>query len=87
VVPCLAPDPQQRAELGFDYLAHQALEAEREFGALLPSNVIVYQQRGQTLIAAIDPERMLSIVDKPELRPIAADVRQRLAVALARVDA
>jgi uncharacterized protein (DUF302 family) len=68
-------------------LAHQALEAEPELGVLLPCNVIVYQQHGQTRIAAINPERMLSIVDNPELGPIAADVRQRLAAALARVDA
>jgi uncharacterized protein (DUF302 family) len=60
-------------------LAQRALEAEAELGALLPCNVIVYERDGLTHIAAIDPERMLSIVDNPGLGPIAAEVRERLA--------
>lgn len=65
-------------------LAHRALEAEPELGVLLPCNVVVYQEQGQTQLAAIDPERMLSIVDNPGLRPIAAEIRERLAAVIAR---
>jgi uncharacterized protein (DUF302 family) len=36
-------------------LAHQALSAEPELGALLPCNVAVYRLEGQTHIAAVDP--------------------------------
>ena len=46
---------------------------------LLPCNVVVYERDGETHIAAIDAERMLSIVGHDELAPIAADVRKRLA--------
>jgi uncharacterized protein (DUF302 family) len=60
-------------------LAHKALAADPELGTLLPCNVVIYQRDGKTHIAAVDPERMLSIVDNPDLEPIAADVRQRLA--------
>jgi uncharacterized protein (DUF302 family) len=60
-------------------LAHQALEAERELGALLPCNVVVYEHSGETRIAAIDPERMLSIVDNEGLDAIAARVKALLA--------
>jgi uncharacterized protein (DUF302 family) len=60
-------------------LAHRALGAEPELGALLPCNVIVYLREGRTHVAAVDPERMLSIVDNPQLAPVAADVRERLA--------
>ena|SRR5438034_6862196 len=59
-------------------LAHQALEAEPELGALLPCNVIVYRRDGDTHIA-VDAERMLSIVGNERLAPIAADVKRRLA--------
>jgi uncharacterized protein (DUF302 family) len=59
-------------------LAHEALEAEPELGVLLPCNVAVYERDGVTHVAAIDPERMLSIVDNEALAPIAADVRTRL---------
>ncbi len=65
-------------------LAHEALEAEPELGALLPCNVIVYQRDGETHISAVDAERMLSIVGNERLALIAADVRRRLADVVAR---
>ena len=65
-------------------LAHQALQAERELGVLLPCNVVVYQHGGETRISAIDPERMLSIVDNDELAPVAADVKARLGAVVER---
>ena len=49
-------------------LAHAALEAEPELGVLLPCNVVVYEKAGQTHIAAVDAEQMLSIVDKRRAR-------------------
>jgi uncharacterized protein (DUF302 family) len=60
-------------------LAHRSLTLEPDLGALLPCNVAVYRLNGETHISAIDPARMLSIVDNPELEPLAADVQQRLA--------
>jgi uncharacterized protein (DUF302 family) len=60
-------------------LAHQALAAEPELGVLLPCNVVVYERDDQTTVAAIDPERMLSIVGNDALTRIAAEVRRRLA--------
>jgi uncharacterized protein (DUF302 family) len=65
-------------------LAHEALEAEPELGALLPCNVIVYRRHGETHISAVDAERMLSIVGNGRLAPIAADVRRRFADVVAR---
>lgn len=59
-------------------LAHRALQAEPELGALLPCNVVVYERAGTTHVAAIDAERMLSLVNNELLAPIAADVRERL---------
>ncbi len=66
-------------------LAHRALEAEPELGALLPCNVIVYERDGDTHVAAVDPERMLSIVGNEQLTPIAAQVKRRLGDVVARV--
>jgi uncharacterized protein (DUF302 family) len=65
-------------------LAHQALSAEPELGTLLPCNVVVYERDGETHISAIDAERMLSIVGDDELAPIAAKVREKLAVVVGR---
>jgi uncharacterized protein (DUF302 family) len=60
-------------------LAHGALEVEPELGVLLPCNVVVYARNGETHVAAIDAERMLSIVGNEELAATAAEVRRRLA--------
>jgi len=65
-------------------LAHAALQAEPELGALLPCNVVVYVQDGQTHISAIDAERMLSIVGNDQLADTASEVRQRLGAVIER---
>ncbi len=59
-------------------LAHGALETEAELGVLLPCNVVVYAEHGETHISAVDAERMLSIVGRDELSGTAAEVRRRL---------
>lgn len=66
-------------------LAHRALDAEPDLGVLLPCNVVVYERAGRTRIAAVDPERMLSIVGNDALSPVAAEVRSRLEAVIARV--
>lgn len=65
-------------------LAHEALEAEPELGTLLPCNVVVYERAGQTHVAAIDAERMLSIVGNESLGSVAAEVRRRLETVVTR---
>jgi uncharacterized protein (DUF302 family) len=62
-------------------LAHQALSAERDIGVLLPCNVVVYaaDEPGRSVVAAVDPEVSLARVGNEALRPLAADVRTRLA--------
>ncbi len=68
-------------------LAHQALSAEPELGALLPCNVIVYRRDGETHISAIDAERMLSIVGNDDLASVATEVRTKLAAVVERASA
>lgn len=59
-------------------LAHEALQSELALGALLPCNVVVYEtDDGGVGVSAVDPERLLSIVDNPDLDSIATDVRNR----------
>jgi len=65
-------------------LAHEALAAEPDLGVLLPCNVVIYERGGETQISAIDPERMLSIVDNQALAPVAAEVKARLGVVVER---
>jgi uncharacterized protein (DUF302 family) len=66
--------------------AHRALQAELDVGLMLPCNVIVYElDRGQCVVAAIDPMQTVA-AHHEALRPIAAEVQQKLAHALARLD-
>ena len=59
-------------------LASEGLGAEPNLGVLLPCNVVVYEHEGRTLVAVVEPERMLSIVGNEELGPIASRVREDL---------
>lgn len=60
-------------------LAHKALLAEHEIGALLPCNVVVYEdEAGGSVVSAIDPGMMLGVVQNAELQPIADEVTERL---------
>ena len=65
-------------------LAHGALQAEPELGVLLPCNVVIYTQDGETHIAAVNAEQMLSIVANDELTETASEVRRRLAAVVKR---
>jgi uncharacterized protein (DUF302 family) len=67
-------------------LAHQALTAEPEIGLLLPCNVVVYvNDAGQTVVSAIDPEAMFSVVHRDDLAEIAVEVGTRLRRALGQM--
>jgi uncharacterized protein (DUF302 family) len=59
--------------------AAQALEMEPQIGALLPCNVVVRQGAdGKTVVEFMDPDAVLGLVGRPEIAPIAAEVRARL---------
>ena len=58
--------------------AAKALEAEPQIGALLPCNVVVREEGGKTIVEFMDPDAVLKLVERAEIGPIAADVRQRL---------
>lgn len=65
--------------------AHRALQLEEQVGLLLPCNVIVYEKAGTTVVGAFDPMVMTTVIDRPEMRSIAEEVRTRLERVLAAV--
>lgn len=58
--------------------AYKALQAEEEIGLLLPCNVIVYEKRGQTRVAAFDPMVMSAILGNRQMDPVVDEVKARL---------
>ena len=63
--------------------AHQALGIDRSIGLLLPCNVVVRAIDGGTVVEALDPQVMVTLTGRPELKPVADEVARRLAAALA----
>jgi uncharacterized protein (DUF302 family) len=64
-------------------LAHQALTHDPGIGAMLPCSVAVWEEdAGRTTVNAVDPLQTVASAD-PALRPLAEQVRERLARALA----
>ncbi|HLW67569.1 MAG TPA: DUF302 domain-containing protein [Gemmataceae bacterium] len=60
-------------------LAHRALSAEPEIGALLPCNVCVWDNGdGTTTVAAIDVKTLFQLVQNPGLAEIADNVQAML---------
>lgn len=68
-------------------LAHQALQAERDIGLLLPCNVIVYaaDEEGTSIVAVMDPVEALALTGNDAVRPL-AEVRERLQRVLAAME-
>ena len=63
-------------------LAHRALGIDREIGLLLPCNVVVRADGQTTLVQALDPQVMVSVTGRLELKPVADDAAARLRAAL-----
>jgi len=59
-------------------LAYRSLQEELNVGLLLPCNVVVYEKDGDSVVAAIDASRMLSVIDNPRLESVAAEVNDKL---------
>ena len=48
--------------------AHQALGIDRSIGLLLPCNVVVRATAGGTVVEALDPQVMVTLTGRPELK-------------------
>ena len=60
-------------------LAHQALQAEPDIGLLLPCNVVVREVApGHVVVGVLDPQIMVGLVDRPEVKVVADAAEQRL---------
>jgi uncharacterized protein (DUF302 family) len=64
-------------------LAKRALDTERDIGLLLPCNIVVRaESQGVVLVQALDPQVMVSVSGRPELKDVANEATARLQAAL-----
>ena len=66
-------------------LAHQALQADRSIGLLLPCNVVVRAVEDGTMVQALDPQLIVGLSDQPQLKAVADDAAARLGRVLQRL--
>ncbi len=59
-------------------IAFMGLQAHLELGLLLPCNVIVYEDDGQSVVAIQDPHEMLAVAKNPDLDQVAKIARTHL---------
>ena len=60
-------------------LANQAINAEPDIGLLLPCNVVVREEdNGSISVAFMDPNAVLSLVEKSAIEKLAGEVRAKL---------
>jgi uncharacterized protein (DUF302 family) len=60
-------------------LAHQAVQAVPDTGLLLPCNVIVREEApDRVVVGFLDPQIMVKLVGKPEVKEVADAAEQRL---------
>jgi uncharacterized protein (DUF302 family) len=68
-------------------LAHRALGTDSSIGLLLPCNVVVRTDAGQTIGQALDPQTMVTVTGEAALKPVAEEAARRLRAALAALPA
>lgn len=68
-------------------LAYRTLLEDIDIGLLLPCNVIVYEaeDKNGSVVAAIDPVEMMSMIDNMAIHQVANEVHERLQKVIAMV--
>lgn len=64
-------------------LASQGLEMEPDLGVLLPCNVVVREEDGRTVVAAMEPLSAMGLAGNQDLAPLATEARERIERAVA----
>lgn len=67
-------------------LAHRAMTGEPFIGVLLPCNVLVMEREGGgSIVAALKPTAAFSLVDNPDVAPVAEQVEEKMRRMLERL--
>jgi len=67
------------------HMAHQAIGMEPKIGAMLPCNVILREVDGGIQVSAVDPLASMQAIDNDDLKSVAGEVRDMLAVVVQEI--
>ena len=67
-------------------LAHRTLDVDPSVGALLPCNVVLRDDDGDTIVEVMEPLAVLGILDDPAIHPIAVEASERLRRAITALE-
>jgi uncharacterized protein (DUF302 family) len=68
-------------------LAHRALEIDRTIALLLPCNVTVRATPDGCVVEILDPQMMVEVTGRPELKTVADEAAARLDAVIAEIAA
>ncbi|AIY90627.1 DUF302 domain-containing protein [Geoglobus acetivorans] len=60
------------------HYASQALRADRDFGLLMPCNVVVYEENGRVVVSAVAPLKLAEQFGNEEVMEVASTVEEKL---------
>ena len=66
--------------------AYRVLQAMPQIAVMLPCNVTVAVEKGQTVVRAMNPEAAMGLLDNPEVTAVATEIGQALKRVLAAVE-
>lgn len=58
--------------------AHQALQVSKDAGLMMPCNVVVYREKGNTFVNCAMPTTLADIIQDNRLTPIAEKIEDKL---------
>ncbi len=62
--------------------AYQALKTVKDVGVMMPCNVAVFTDNGQTFVEAVRPTLMMSLIQNEKLKPLAEQIESKLKKAI-----
>ncbi len=58
--------------------SYQALQTVKDVGLMMPCNVIVFTDKGQTFVEAAMPTMLMNLVQNDKLKPLAEQIEAKL---------
>jgi uncharacterized protein (DUF302 family) len=58
--------------------AYQALKIVKDVGAMMPCNVVIFTEKGQTFVEAVKPAVMMNMIQNDDLNPVAEKIESKL---------